>query len=167
MPWITITSVILCISLIQTTLLHHISFLGIQPDLFIIFLVFHSLNADRERSFHASWVVGLAKDIFSEGPFGLNIVLFIIAGYIVSIIRGNIFGRHLATQISVTFIVSIIYNLLYLFLSSILITSADLLPMVWKCPVIAFYNSIIVLPVFWLFSKFYSAFGFPSLKRKF
>ncbi len=167
MPWITIISVILCISLIQTTLLHHISFLGIQPDLFIIFLVFHSLNANLERSFHASWVVGLAKDIFSEGPFGLNTVLFIIAGYLVSIIRGNIFGRDLVTQISFTFIISIIYNLLYLSLLSILITSTGLLLMAWKCPVIAIYNSIIVPPVFWLFNRFYSSFGFPSLKRKF
>ncbi len=167
MPWITIISVTLCISLIQTTLLQHISFLGIQPDLFIIFLVFHSLNASSERSFHASWVVGLAKDIFSEGPLGLNTVLFIIAGYLISIIRGNIFGRHLVTQISATFIISIIYNLLYLCLLSMLITSTGLLPMVWKCPMIAIYNSIIVPPVFWLFNKFYSSFGFPSLKRKF
>jgi hypothetical protein len=72
----------------------------------------------------------------------------------------------LMTQISVTFIISIIYNLLYLFMLSISLTSADLLPMVWKCPLIAIYNSIIVPPVFWLFNKFYSSFGFPSLKRK-
>ncbi len=166
MPWITIISVTVCISLIQTTLLRHISFLGIQPDLFIIFLVFHSLNANLERSFHASWVVGLAKDIFSEGPFGLNTVLFIIAGYLISIVRGNIFGRHLITQILVTLIISIIYNLLYLSLLSILITSTGLLPMAWKCPVSAIYNSIIVPPVFWLFNRFHSSFGFPSLKRK-
>ena len=167
MPWITIISVILCISLIQTTLLHHISFLGIQPDLFIIFLVFHSLNASLERTLNASWVVGLAKDIFSEGPFGLNTVLFIISGYLVSIIKDKIYIRHLVTQISVTFLISIIYNLLYLSLLSILITSTGLLPMAWKCPQIAIYNSIIVPPVFWLFNRFYSSFGFPSLKRKF
>jgi hypothetical protein len=37
---------------------------------------------------------------------------------------------HLVTQISVTFIISIIYNLLYLCLLSILITSTGLLP--WR-----------------------------------
>jgi hypothetical protein len=74
---------------------------------------------------------------------------------------------HLVTQISVTFIISIIYNLLYLCLLSILITSTGLLTLAWKCPLIAIYNSITVLPVFWLFSKFYSSFGFPSLKRRF
>ncbi|MFQ5787031.1 MAG: rod shape-determining protein MreD [Thermodesulfobacteriota bacterium] len=167
MPLITIISVILCISLIQTTLLHHISFLGIQPDLFIIFLVFHSLNSKTERSFHVSWATGLAKDIFSEGPFGLNTFLFIIAGYLVSIIKGNIYGRHLGTQISVTFIISIIYNLLYLLVLSISLTSASLLSMMWECPLIAIYNTVIVPPVFWLFSRFYSSFGFPSLRRKF
>jgi rod shape-determining protein MreD len=166
MPWITIISVILCISLIQTTLLQHISVLGIQPDLFIIFLVFHTLNSKLERSLHTNWSIGLAKDCFTEGLFGLNTVLFVIMGYMISMIKDNIYGRHLATQISVTFIISIIYNFLYLFMFSMSFTSASLLPLVWKCPHIANYNSIIVPPVFWLLNRFYSSFGFPSLRRK-
>ncbi len=166
MPWITIISVIICISLIQTTLLQHISVLGIQPDLFIIFLVFHTLNSKLERSLHTNWSIGFAKDCFTEGIFGINTVLFVIAGYIISMIKDNIYGRHLATQIAVTFIISIIYNFLYIFMFSISFTSAGILPMVWECPFIAIYNSIIVPPVFWLFNRFYSSFGFPSLRRK-
>jgi len=110
--------------------------------------------------------MGIAKDCFSEGLFGLNTVLFVIVGYMISMIKDNIYGRHLATQISVTFIISIIYNFLYLFMFSISFTSAGLLPMVLKCPLIAIYNAIIVPPVFWLFNRFYSSFGFPSLRRK-
>ncbi len=166
MPWVTIISVILCISLIQTTLLHHISVLGIQPDLFIVFLIFHSLNSKLERSVHSNWVIGLAKDCFTEGLFGLNTVLFVIMGYLISMIKDNIYGRHLATQILVTLIISLIYNFLYLFMLSISFTSTGLLPIVWKCPLIAIYNSMMVFPVFWLFNKYYSSFGFPSLKRK-
>lgn len=166
MPWITILSVILCITLIQTTLLHHISVLGIQPDLFIIFIVFHSLNSRLERSFHVNWAAGLAKDVFTEGFFGLNTILFVISGYIISIIKEKIYGRHLMTQISVTFIISIIYNFLYLLMLSITFTSAGLLPMALKCPLIAIYNAIAVPPVFWLLNKFYSSFGFPSLHRR-
>ncbi|MHC4268768.1 MAG: rod shape-determining protein MreD [Planctomycetota bacterium] len=166
MPWVTIISVILCISLIQTTLLHHISVLGIQPDLFIVFLIFHSLNSKLERSVHSNWVIGLAKDCFTEGLFGLNTVLFVIMGYLISMIKDNIYGKHLATQILVTLIISLIYNFLYLFMLSISFTSTGLLPIVWKCPLIAIYNSMMVFPVFWLFNKYYSSFGFPSLKRK-
>ncbi len=166
MPWFAIISAILCISLIQTTLLQHISVLGIQPDLFIIFLVFHSLNSKLDRSLHANWSIGLAKDCFSEGLFGLNTVLFVIAGYLISMIKDNIYGRHLATQISVTFIISIIYNFLYLFMFSISFTSAGLLPMVLKCPLIAIYKSIIVSPVFWLLNRFYSPFRLLFLRRK-
>ncbi len=166
MPWVTIISVVLCISLIQTTLLHHISVLGIQPDLFIVFLVFHSLNSKLERSVHSNWVIGLAKDCFTEGLFGLNTVLFVITGYLISMIKDNIYGKHLATQISVTLIISLIYNYLYLFMLSLSLTSTSLLPMVWKCPLIAIYNSVMVPPVFWLFNRYYSSFGFPSLRRK-
>jgi rod shape-determining protein MreD len=166
MPWVTIISVILCISLIQTTLLHHISVLGIQPDLFIVFLVFHTLNSKLERSVHSNWVIGLAKDCFTEGLFGLNTVLFVITGYLISMIKDNIYGKHLATQISVTLIISLIYNFLYLFMLSLSLTSTGLLPMVWKCPLIAIYNSVMVPPVFWLFNRYHSSFGFQSLKRK-
>ncbi len=166
MPWVTIISVILCISLIQTTVLHHIGVLGIQPDLFIVFLVFHTLNSKLERSIHSNWVIGLAKDCFTEGLFGLNTVLFVITGYLISMIKDNIYGKHLATQISVTLIISLVYNFLYLFMLSISFSSTDLIPMVWKCPLIAIYNSMMVPPVFWLFNKYYSSFGFPSLKRK-
>ncbi|ODS33951.1 MAG: cell shape determining protein MreD [Candidatus Scalindua rubra] len=166
MPWILIIGIILCISLIQTTLLHHISVLGIQPDLFIIFLVFYSLNSNLKRSFHVNWAIGLAKDFFTEGLFGLNPILFVIVGHLISIIKDKIFGRHLITQILVTLIISIIYNLLYFFILSVSLASVDLLPTVWKCPIIAIYNSLIVSPVFWLFNRFYSSIKFPFLNRK-
>lgn len=156
MPWIIIISIILCISLIQTTLLHHISILGTQPDLFIIFLVFYSLNSNLERAFHANWVTGLAKDFFSEGLFGLNTVLFVIVGYLISIIRGDIFRRHLLTQIVVTLVISIIYYLLYVFMLKLSSASINLFSMIWKCPMIAAYNSIIVPPLFWLFNRIFS-----------
>ncbi len=166
MPWVTIISVTLCISLIQTTLLHHISVLGIQPDLFIVFLVFHSLNSKLERSVQSNWVIGFSKDCFTEGHFGLNTVLFVITGYLISMIKENIYGKHLATQIFVTIIISLIYNFLYFFMLSISFTSTGLLPLMWKCPLIAIYNSIVVPPVFWLFNKYHSAFGFPATKRR-
>ncbi len=166
MPWVTIISVTLCISLIQTTLLHHISVFGVQPDLFIVFLVFHSLNSKLERSVQSNWAIGFSKDCFTEGHFGLNTVLFVITGYLISMIKENIYGKHLATQIFVTIIISLIYNFLYFFMLSISFTSTGLLPLMWKCPLIAIYNSIVVPPVFWLFNKYHSAFGFPTTKGR-
>ena len=155
MPWIIIISIILSISLIQTTLLPQISILSTQPDLFIIFLVYFSLNSDFEHAFHVNWSTGLAKDFFSEDPFGLNAVMFIMAGYIISIIKSKVFRKHLMTQILVTLTISIIYNLLYLFMLSISLSSVNLLSLIWKCPIIAVYNSIIVPPIFWLLDRLY------------
>jgi rod shape-determining protein MreD len=157
MPWIILISITLCISLIQTILLPHISILGTHPDLFLIFLVYHYLNSDPKQTLQASWVIGLAKDIFSVGPFGLNTVMFVILGYFISMIKGNIYRKHLITQIIVTLIISIVYNLCYIIISSALLTSTNLLAMAWKCPLIAVYNSIITLPVFWLFGRIFSS----------
>ncbi|MFQ5963974.1 MAG: rod shape-determining protein MreD [Candidatus Scalinduaceae bacterium] len=166
MSWITIISIIFCISLFQTTILFHTSILGIQPDLFIIFLVYCSLNLNLERAFHANWATGLAKDIFSEGCFGLNTIIFVIVGYLISMIKDEIFRKHLVTQIVVTLIISIIYNFMYLFMLSFTLTSVSLLTMIWKCVIISVYNSIIVFPVFWLFDKTYTLSGISSLDRK-
>ncbi len=164
MLWIAIISTILCISLIQTTLLPYINFLSIQPDLYIIFLVYVSLNTDLERAFHANWGIGLAKDFFIEGPLGLNAIIFIFMGYLISVIKDNIFRKHLTTQILVTLTISIIYNLLYLFMLSISLASANLLTSVWKSPIIAIYNSLIVIPVFWLFNKLYYSLRYPFFR---
>lgn len=166
MPWTTIITTVLCISLIQTTLLPYISFLGIQPDLFIIFLVYISLNTDLERAFHANWAIGLAKDFFVEGPLGLNAIIFIIMGYLISMIKDNIFRRHLTTQILVTLTISIIYDLSYLFMLSISLASTNILTMVWKSPIIAIYNSLIVFPLFWLFGKFSSLLSNLFFRKK-
>ena len=111
MPWFTIISVLLCISLIQTTLLFYISIFNIHPDLFFIFLVYFSLNFDIERSFYVNWTSGLARDFFSGNLFGLNTILFVVIGFLISLIKDEIFRKHLLTQILVTFIVSILYNL--------------------------------------------------------
>lgn len=166
MPWIAVISIVLCISLIQTTLLAYISVLGIQPDLFIIFLVYVSLNSDLEGAFYANWMTGLAKDLFSEGPFGLSAIMFVVVGYLISMTKDNIFRNNVTTQILVTLAISIIYNLMYLFMLSISLASVSLLMLVWKCPMIAIYNSLIALPIFWLFKKFFSSLGTSSLIRK-
>ncbi len=166
MPWITIISITLCISLIQTILLPHISIQGVYPDLFVIFLVYHYLNSDSKQTFHASLVIGLTKDIFSVGPFGLTTVIFVILGYLISMIKDTVYRKHLLTQIMVTLTISIIYNLLYLFISAALLTSTNLLAMVWKCPIIAVYNSIIAIPVFWLFGRIYFSLRLSILNRR-
>jgi rod shape-determining protein MreD len=166
MPWIIIISITLCISLIQTILLPHISIRGIHPDLFVIFLVYHYLNSDSKQTFHASLVIGLTKDIFSVGPFGLTTVIFVILGYLISMIKDTIYRKHLLTQIMVTLTISIIYNLFYLFISSALLTSTNLLAMVWKCPIIAVYNSIIAIPVFLLLNRLYSSLRLSILDRR-
>lgn len=166
MPWIAIISVIVIISIIQTTLLPYISILGTQPDLFIIFLVYVSLNYGFDRSFYANWAIGLSKDLFSEGPFGLSTLMFVITGYFVSIIREEIFRKHLLTQILVTFIITSIYNFMYIFVLSISLSSTSMMSVWWKCPIVAIYNSLLVLPAFWLFNKLDSSLGVTFVNRK-
>jgi rod shape-determining protein MreD len=140
--------------------------MGAHPDLFIIFLVYHYLNSDLKQTFHANWAIGLANDFFSEGPFGLTTIMFVILGYLISMTKDNIFRKHLVTQIMVTFIISIVYNLFYLIMLTAFLSSTNLLSMVWKCPLITVYNSIIAIPAFWLFGRIYSSLRLSILNRR-
>ncbi len=162
MPWITVISVLLCISLIQTTLLFSLSIYGIHPDLFLIFTVYFSLNFSLTRSFHVNWATGLAKDLFSGNLFGLNTIMFVIVGYLISIIRNEIYRKHLFTQILVTFLISILYNFISLIMLFCSLPSVNFLTMLWKCPTIAVYNALIVPLMFWLLDKLYSPSKFST-----
>ncbi|KAA3600510.1 MAG: rod shape-determining protein MreD [Candidatus Scalindua sp. AMX11] len=162
MPWITVISILLCISLIQTTLLFSICIFDVHPDLFLIFTIYFSLNFNPTRSFHVNWATGLAKDLFSSNLFGLNTIMFVIAGYLISIIREEIYRKHLFTQILVTFFISMIYNFISILMLFSTLQSVNFLTMIWKCPTIAVYNALIVPPVFWLLDRLYSPSRFST-----
>ncbi|MCP5003826.1 MAG: rod shape-determining protein MreD [Planctomycetes bacterium] len=162
MPWITVIGILLCISLIQTTLLSSISVFDIHPDLFFIFAVYFSLTFNLTRSFHVNWAAGLTKDIFSDNLFGLNTIMFVLTGYLLSMIREDIYRKHLFTQILVTFIISIIYTFISLFMIFNSLPSVNFLTMMWKCPTIAMYNALIVPPVFWLLDRLCSPSRFST-----
>lgn len=162
MPWINVISILLCISLIQTTLLRSLSIFDIHPDLFLIFTVYFSLNFNLTRSFHVNWATGLAKDLFSDNLFGLNTLIFVIVGYLISMIREDIYRKHLFTQILVTFIISMIYNFISLIMLFSSLPSMNFLTILWKCPTIAVYNALIVPPAFWLLDRLYTPSKFST-----
>lgn len=61
------------------------------PDFLLIFVVFLSLYCPADDAPIAGWLLGLAKDCLSAGPFGLYAVLFLCLAFFVSRIRADIF----------------------------------------------------------------------------
>lgn len=151
----TLTSIgiLFIISLCQTTILPHLSILGSTPDIYLIFIVFFSLNSEVKQSALVNWVSGIAKDLFSGGIFGLSSFLFIIIGYAVNRTKGSIFKEHPLSQILVTFLAALFYGLGYIFFSSLLSEHWRLSIIIQKAFLSALYAAAIVPSLFWLFKK--------------
>jgi rod shape-determining protein MreD len=61
----------------QVNLLNYFTVFGIKPNLLLALVVFFSLFLDTPFSLIAAFFCGIAVDIFSYGPFGLNLISFV------------------------------------------------------------------------------------------
>ena len=76
------------------------------PDLFIVAVVYFALFGKPRESFIASLSLGITKDVFSAGRFGIYSVSFILIGSIINHYRGMFFGKNPSCQISLSFVAS-------------------------------------------------------------
>jgi len=75
---------ILVMGLLQVTVFDVFKLFNIKPDLLLISVVIAGLSFDFFWVLVYSLIAGAFKDIFGTNTFGLNTVLFVILGYLVS-----------------------------------------------------------------------------------
>lgn len=154
MRWFTFFCILFFISLFQSTMMHWVNLGSAVPDLYFPFVVFYSFLTDAKRNTIVNWFTGLSKDLFSEGSFGINSVFFVAVGFFIWSFREILFRGHLVTQILITFIFSVIYNVLYAIHVSISFHSLRLSTTLWIIFICSSYTAMIVPVLFWIFNKF-------------
>ncbi|HHT9124456.1 MAG TPA: rod shape-determining protein MreD [Candidatus Brocadiia bacterium] len=145
---------LLCTSLIQSALLQHLSPWGIRPDLFIIFVIFFSFKFNAKQANLPIFIVGITKDVFSAGPLGLNAFLFIICGFLISLIKDRIFKEHPFTQAIITFIISVLYGTGYVSVLSLSSHSVSITGIGWRITAVALYTALIAPFAYLLLCRF-------------
>ncbi|MCF6159470.1 MAG: rod shape-determining protein MreD [wastewater metagenome] len=166
MRWFTFFCIILCISLFQSTMMHWIAIGSAVPDLYFPLVIYYSFITDMKRNAIINWIIGLSKDLFSEGSLGINSIFFVAIGILIWSIRGVVFRGHIITQILVTFIFSILYNMLYATYIAISFHSLHLLPTVWKILICSLYTAMIVPALFWVLNTFQPTHKFSLTRDK-
>lgn len=166
MRWVTFFCILLCISLFQSTMIHWINIGSAVPDLYLPLVVFYSLLTDMKRSTFTNWLTGLSKDLFSEGSLGINSVFFVALGFFIWSVRGIFYRGHLITQVLITFIFSIIYNVLYTLHTIISFHSPGFSTSLWLIFIYSLYTAVFAPVLFWIFSKFQPAQGFFPIREK-
>lgn len=85
--------ILLCATLIESSILTNISILPVVPDLLLIIVLFISLENGKLMGETTGFISGLFLDFVSACPFGLNCLLRTIIGYI-----GGLFNKTLNTS---------------------------------------------------------------------
>jgi len=127
------------------------------PDLYFPLVVFYSFFIDVRRNAVTNWFTGLSKDFFSEGSLGINAIFFVAIGFLIWSIRGVLFRGHIFTGILVTFVFSIVYNLLYALHTAIVFRSINISATAWIIFACSLYTSLIAPLFFYILNKFQPA----------
>ncbi|MCL2859940.1 MAG: rod shape-determining protein MreD [Oscillospiraceae bacterium] len=94
----------LIIYFLQSSFFQIFTIAGVKPNLFIIFIIFVSLNTSKYYAMSIGIVVGLLIDFIIGNNIGQNAILYGLLGYIISSIRVRISKESRISNILIIFI---------------------------------------------------------------
>lgn len=104
--------VLICASILQTTLLRRVSILGATPDLSLILLVFFANNLGGMKAQISGFAGGIVEDVLSLSPLGFHALIKTVVGYVFGISKGKIFVDPIVIPIVLTLVATLLKALL-------------------------------------------------------
>lgn len=104
---------IACAAVAQLSLLNSLSIFGVKPDLLLAGVLAASLVLPLRYALVLSIICGIFKDLFlSVAPNGLNTVLFVLWGYLLSRLNSQISTEHILVRAVLILALSALHNLI-------------------------------------------------------
>ena len=94
----------LIIYFLQSSFFNAFTIAGVKPNLFIIFIIFVSLNTSKYYAMSIGIIIGLLIDFIIGNNIGQNAILYGLLGYIISSIRVSISKDSKISNILIIFI---------------------------------------------------------------
>ena len=111
--------IVLLIIPFQSSLVNSISLWGVKPDIIFIFVYAIGLTYNEEKAMLMGAGLGLAADIFSGGPLGMNFLSKAATGFAAGALGRRILNMQLRLQILVIFFVTMLEVMLQITLLSV------------------------------------------------
>lgn len=140
--------------LMQTTILPHFTVFSVIPNyVFVLMIAISIINEDSESVVFAA-VTGFLLDLFTGAPVGLNTLLYMYISIAVIVITGRIYIKRIKVVAPVCFIASVIYELVFGILSTLL-RNGTFYPLAIVSVVlpVALINTVIFIPVYMVLSR--------------
>lgn len=105
--------VFLLFAILDATLTNHIRIYDVKPDLFLIGVLFFALYGGLKAGASSGFVAGLVRDVFTGGPFGINVLFFTLAGCFFGYNFSKFYRESPTAQFILSFSMAMVYLLFY------------------------------------------------------
>lgn len=99
------------VAVLQASVISHLSVWGVFPDLPALVVVSWGLLCGVKEGSLWGFVVGLAVDMLSGGPFGAATLSLMMVGFVSGLARGSVFAGYLAFPVATMFLTTVLYDL--------------------------------------------------------
>lgn len=151
LSWLVAIVLVVCL---QSSLTYFVSFNGIKPDLALVFVSFAGMVCGREQGMIVGFFTGLLYDLLNTGLFGFYAFTFSVIGLYTGTIQKKVYEDSFFLPIILVFAFSAFSEVLWnicLLLGGYLY--ADIKSIVAIAFVRIFYNTLITLPLLFVFKR--------------
>ncbi len=124
-------TLLILIVLFEVFLGRFLEFNLIRPDLFLVLIVFWAFCVDRQSAIQISLILGLLRDVFSTGYFGIATLSYFVIGCIISFLSLKLQKHSLLMRSSILFLFSFANLSLLFILETVLMEQKVIASEVW------------------------------------
>lgn len=144
----------LVLNILQVSVFSGIAIYGVSMDIVLIFIICYSLLREDVECVIFALMLGLIRDSFFPGIFGINTIVYIITAYVLCHIEKKIYKDAILIPMISTFVFTIAKGILYYaYLYTASIKYEFVSHFLYVVPIEALINSIISIIIFRLVSK--------------
>ena len=137
--------------ILQTTLGAELAIWGIAPDLVLVFVLCRCLSLTPIPAAAFGMAAGLLLDMAGGRLIGFHGVLMLYVGLLAAIFGSNFFRGNLYVAVAAAFCVTVVYQLIYGFLSFFMFGGVDFGYMLLHMVLLgAAYNAVCAVPLYYL-----------------
>jgi len=139
------------LTLLQVSIMHHISVGGVYPSLMLIAVVNWGILRGVDEGMLWAFLGGLCLDLFSGWPIGTSTVSLVIVASLVSLGGGTFIRAHALVPMGTLFVSTALYYAIALFIFESTQHTVDWIAAVQHVILpAALFNSLANIPGFWL-----------------
>jgi rod shape-determining protein MreD len=113
-------AILFLLALLQSTVMPHITLMGVHPDLMLMAVTAWSLLRGSEEGMLWALVGGIVLDLLSGAPFGIWTLALLVVGFAAGLGQRNVFRFDLLIPILVTPFATLVHQLIALGMLSLL-----------------------------------------------